>query len=92
MPRPFATNSNYQAVIRALLQIHRLWVDGKGESPEADAIRDAMDGPWSRLSDSERERVRGLSEDLNSINDPALSDEDVLAMLLEMNLQRASSS
>lgn len=92
MPQPFATNANYQSVIRSLLQIHRLWVVGKGESPEADAIRDAMDGPWNLLSDAERERARGLSEDLNSINDPTLSDEEILAMLLEMNLQRASGA
>jgi hypothetical protein len=67
MPQPFSENSNYRSEIRALLRLHRLWLDGKGESPEADAVRDATDGPWEILSDVERKRIRGLSEDLNSI-------------------------
>jgi tetratricopeptide (TPR) repeat protein len=69
MPQLFSTNSNYRSVIRSLLRIHQLWVEGKGESPEADAIRDD-DASWRLLSEVERKRVRGLSEDLNSISDP----------------------
>jgi tetratricopeptide (TPR) repeat protein len=69
MQKPFPENSNYRSEIRALLRLHRLWVEGKGESPEADAVRDATDGHWELLSEVERKRVRGLSEDLNSIED-----------------------
>jgi hypothetical protein len=68
-PRPFPENSSYRAEIRAILQLHRLWLEGKGESLEADAIRDAADGPWELLSDVERKRIRGLSEDLNTISE-----------------------
>ena len=67
MPQPFIDNTNYRAEIRALLALHRLWLDGKGESPEADAVRDATDGHWELLSEVERKRLRGLSEDSNSI-------------------------
>jgi tetratricopeptide (TPR) repeat protein len=67
MPQPFSDNANYQSEIRAILALHRLWLDGKGESAEADAVRDATDGHWELLSDAERKRIRGLSEDLNSI-------------------------
>lgn len=67
--RPFPTNANYLAELRSLLALHRLWVAGKGESPEADAIRDASDGTWHALSEVEQKRLRGLSEDLNEICD-----------------------
>src|SRR5438552_1041217 len=69
MPQPFPDNPNYRTVIRGLLQIHRLTLAGRFESPEADAIRDAMDAPWEGLSDVERKRIGGLSEDLNTIAD-----------------------
>lgn len=69
MPQPFPINPNYQMVIRGLLRMHRLAADGLFESPEADAIRDAMDAPWQGLSDVERKRIAGLSEDLNAISE-----------------------
>ena len=40
------------------------------DTPEADAIRDSMDDPWYELSEVERKRINGLSEDLYSISDP----------------------
>lgn len=69
MPQPFSENANYRNEIRAILRLHRLWMAGKGESQEADAIRDD-DRPWRLLTEVERKRIRGLSEDLNSISDP----------------------
>ena len=74
MPSPFPENSSYRAEIRAILQLHRLWLEGKGESAEADAFRDATDGPWELLSDAERKRLRGLSEDLNAISEQSSND------------------
>jgi tetratricopeptide (TPR) repeat protein len=82
MPQPFPVNPNYQTVIRGLLRMHRLTIDGQFESPEADAIRDAMDGPWEALSDVERKRIGGLSEDLNAISDSMSAQAP-----LEMNPQ-----
>ena len=70
MPQVFSENSNYRSEIRAILRLHQLWLDGKGESAEADALRDAADGPWHLLSDVERKRIWGLSQDLNSMTEP----------------------
>jgi tetratricopeptide (TPR) repeat protein len=67
--RPFPESAPYRAEIRAILALHRLWQEGKGESPEADALRDSTDGAWELLSESERERIRRLSEDLNSLGE-----------------------
>ncbi len=67
MSQPFPDSPNYRAVLRGLLQIHRLTLDGRFESAESDAIRDAMDAPWEGLSEVEKKRISGLSEDLNVI-------------------------
>ena len=45
-------------------RLHDLMATGLGESEEADAVRDAMDGPWKQLSGAERDRLSGLSADL----------------------------
>jgi len=62
-------NPNYIAMVRGTIALHTLIAEGKDDSPEADAIRDATDAPWETLSEIERERVRGLSEDLYSLTD-----------------------
>jgi tetratricopeptide (TPR) repeat protein len=69
---------NYRAVIRGIRELHRLAIAGQDESPEADAIRDAMDGPWGALSDVERKRASGVSEDLYSISEPVTSGKQEL--------------
>ena len=50
-----------------LRRLHRLFVGGRGDSQEADELRDAMDGPWDELTTEQREIVSGLAADLNSI-------------------------
>src|SRR5688572_6954456 len=71
MPRrPLIMSPSYLAVARGIRELHRLAREGRDESPEADAIRDATDLPWEGLSEVERRRVSGLSEDLYSIMDP----------------------
>jgi tetratricopeptide (TPR) repeat protein len=72
---------SYLAVAKGVRELHRLVRSGLEDSPEADAIRDATDGPWEALSDMERDRVRGLSEDLYAITEPNTGP------LLEMNPQ-----
>jgi tetratricopeptide (TPR) repeat protein len=52
---------------RHLLSLHALEVQGKNDSPEADAIRDEMDDPWYAMTPQEQERVGGLSEDLYAL-------------------------
>jgi len=54
-------------MVRGTRELHQLLAAGKDDAPEADAIRDATDGPWRALSEAERNRVRNLSEDLYSL-------------------------
>ena len=82
MPQSFSESLNYRSEIRAILRLHRLWLEGRGESPEADALRDATDGHWEFLTDVERKRIRGLSEDLNSIESQLFGQPPT-----EMNVQ-----
>jgi tetratricopeptide (TPR) repeat protein len=63
-------NPNYLAMVRGTRELHQLLAAGKDDSPEADAIRDATDGPWEALSETERDRVCNLSEDLYSLVEP----------------------
>ncbi len=83
MCRVLATDANYHAERRALLALHRLWVAGKGESPDANAIRDASDGTWHALSETEQLRLRGLSQDLNEIRGDR-PDQNTLEMTPEV--------
>jgi tetratricopeptide (TPR) repeat protein len=73
-PQPLTMNPNYLAMVRGVRELHLLIAEGKGDSPEADAIRDATDAPWESLSEIERRRVRNLSEDLYSLHEPARLD------------------
>src|SRR5262249_12609431 len=69
-PRPLMMSANYLATVRGLRELHRLTIAGRQVSPEADAVRDATDAPWQALTEVEKERLSGLSEDLYSITDP----------------------
>ncbi len=55
------------AYVTLLLQLDALMAEGKGDSPEADAVREQMDEPWYAMTEQEQQRVRGLSEDLFSL-------------------------
>jgi tetratricopeptide (TPR) repeat protein len=68
--QPLTFSPSYLAFARGLRELHRLALEGRDDSPEADAVRDATDGPWEALSETERRRLSGLSEDLYSISDP----------------------
>ena len=69
--RPLTMSPAYVAMVRGTRALHRLLAEGKDDSPEADAVRDATDGPWQALTEVERDRVRLLSEDLYSTVEPA---------------------
>jgi hypothetical protein len=73
-PHPFSNDPNYRAVIRGFLQLHKLDLAGQNTSPEADIVRDALDAPWRELSEVERERMNGLSEDLYSLSGTSSGD------------------
>jgi hypothetical protein len=74
------TNPAYVAMVRGVRDLHRLTASGAADdSPEADAIRDATDGPWEALSEVERQRVRYLSEDLVSLTEPSSAQQPMTA-------------
>ena len=65
----FANNPYYVQYERLLDELSRLMAEGKGETNQADAIRDEMDAPWYKLSQEEIDRLRGVSADLYMIQD-----------------------
>lgn len=68
--RPFSTSPSYLRSIRGLHRLHALALEGRDETPEADAVRDGLERPWYLLSDVEKARITGLSEDLDSLGEP----------------------
>ena len=81
---PLVMSPDYVAYVRGIRELHRLTMAGKDESPEAEAVRDMMDGPWEGLTKPERDRIGGLSEDQFSISDPPTGEP------LPMNSQAQS--
>ena len=67
MVQRFSLNPHYQTVIHGLFEMYHLAKEGKFDSPEADAVRDAMDAPWEKLTETERQRAREMSAELNAI-------------------------
>lgn len=61
---------NFLQVLRGYLRLHQLTVEGRDESPDADAVRDSLDLPWRALTETEKQRIQGLSADLFAISDP----------------------
>lgn len=59
--------SAYRQSVAFLLQLHRLSMEGKNESEEADEIRADSEQPWWKLSEEEKARIRSLSADLKTI-------------------------
>lgn len=49
----------FSEYLRLLTQLHELIAQGRGDSDEADIIRDQMDGPWYQL---DRRQIESLSE------------------------------
>lgn len=70
----FSTSGPYLLVLRGLHRLHAFDSQGRNEEPEADALRAQMEGPWHSLSEGEKKRLRGLSEDLYSIGRPHLQE------------------
>src|SRR5438093_1561710 len=60
----FAENPAYVQYETLLKRLHGLIAEGQGQSPEADAVREAMDEPVERLTRPEITRLKGLSADL----------------------------
>jgi hypothetical protein len=54
---------------RLLRESHALISQGKGDTPEAEALADQMDEPWYALTAQEQQRMRGLSADLHALRE-----------------------
>jgi hypothetical protein len=52
---------SYVQYVRLMNRLHWLTAEGRGDSEEADELRDDMDGPWYLMTDAEREIVRKMS-------------------------------
>jgi hypothetical protein len=65
----FSINEPYRLHVRQLRSLHQFFVEGKEDSPEADALRDEMDVTWDQLSAEQQQSIGGLSADLNWIID-----------------------
>jgi hypothetical protein len=49
----------YDIYVSRLAQLRQLIDDGKGDSPEADDLRDRLDAPWEAMTADEREKING---------------------------------
>lgn len=65
----FADNPHYIQYERLLDELSRLMAEGKGDTDEADTVRDEMDAPWYKLGQEETDRLRGVSADLYMLQD-----------------------
>jgi len=61
---------SFKLVARGLVALHQLIKEGNDDSPEGEAVRDALDAPLKGLNRSEKERAQWLSEDLYSVSEP----------------------
>jgi hypothetical protein len=66
----FFDNPDFLEYVRLLHELHAAIRDGRGESVEAERIRDRMDEPASHLSSDEIDSVHGISGDFYSVTDP----------------------
>jgi hypothetical protein len=88
-------NDSYKEYVRLLQRLHQLFVEGREDSPEADALRDKMDKPWDKLSLEQRDSVGGLCADLNWLLDgpvPTKKSREELFQKIAPALTRAEES
>jgi DNA-directed RNA polymerase specialized sigma24 family protein len=69
MTSKFAANPYYVECEEQLKELHRLIAAGKGDSDDADALREAMERSERELGCEEIDRLGGLSADLYMLED-----------------------
>ncbi len=81
----FMNNPDYVRSILLLRRLHGMIAEGKGDTDEADAVRDEMDAPWYALSEEEVARLNRLAADLYTLDEipaiPAQRDESAARSL-----------
>ena len=85
VPHPPISSSSFRLIAKGLIELHRLIMAGKVDSPEAESVRDALDAPLKALSRSEKERAQWLSEDLYSVSEApaATSQKEINSQALQ---------
>jgi|GEM_PF-907384 len=56
-----------RAYVKLLIEVHRLIQEGKGDTDEADKVREQMNEPWYEMTDEEQKRLQWLSHDLYAL-------------------------
>jgi len=69
--------SAFQDYVFLLEELHSLIAQGKGDTDEADRLRDSMDDFWDRLNPREIQLARGLSADLYTLVDNPPQEQQV---------------
>lgn len=57
-------NGHYASLIDITIRLHEFIKEGKDDSEEADALRDASDISWRYVSESERKQLQEFTESL----------------------------
>ncbi len=70
LAHPAFGGPSFKLVAKGLVELHRLIREGKDDSPEAESVRDTLEGPLKALNRAEKERAQWLSEDLYSVSAP----------------------
>lgn len=58
--------------VEAMVKLHRLMANGKGDTEEAEGIRYLSADVWHELDDLQREKIQGVSSDLFLITEEEL--------------------
>ncbi len=56
--------TTFEAHLRLLLELHTLMAAGKGDTEEADSVRDWMEKPWYGMSEADMRLSDDISEAL----------------------------
>jgi hypothetical protein len=69
MPTSGRADEAVREYAHLLLKMHELDPRGQNDSPELEALCARLDVPWSHMGARERQRVKGLSQDLYALGD-----------------------
>jgi tetratricopeptide (TPR) repeat protein len=86
------TPSSFEKVLAGFMHLHQLELVGENDSAAADRARDDMDQNWSILSECEKARLNGLSEDLYSLSDEIRTETKPLNPQVKAGLEEAQSA
>ena len=73
----YADSRHYREYQRLLVELHALIASGAGDSPQAMALREEMEGPEAYLSREEIIRLNALSGDLSMMHDREIPEPEV---------------